>query len=167
MRQTIIESGNEPPRCKRNPGQYEGQTLKGTDTMAKAIALDFSKLNATVVDTDKRSITSDAVQRPTREIIGEIHANVRSAVWQTALQTIAAMHGNPVYAKGSNYDVNDDEAARAIRVNYNLLQPDFYPSKRAKKMTKESSQALWAQICEMMDKPAPTFTETNDEGDTE
>lgn len=135
--------------------------------MAKAIALDFSKLNATVVDTDKRSITSDAVQRPTREIIGEIHASVRSAVWQTALQTIAAMHGNPVYAKGSNYDVNDDEAARAIRVNYNLLQPDFYPSKRAKKMTKESSQALWAQICEMMDKPAPNFTETNDDGDTE
>lgn len=137
--------------------------------MAKANlnALDLSALSFETVGSDKRVVTSDAVARPVRDIMAEINTSVRRNAWAATLQTIASMHDQSVEAKGAAYEVNDDEAARAIRVNYNLMQPDYYPSRKTRKMTLEASQKAWTQICEQIGKPAPTFTVSNDDGDNE
>jgi len=136
--------------------------------MAKAaVKIDFSALQLKTADADKRSITSDAVARPVRDIIAQVNESVRQAAWQACLTTVAEMYGKPVEAKGANWDVNDDEAARAIRVNYNLIQPDFFPSRKVKKMDKEGSQMVWKQIFQMLNGPdaEPTFSDTSDEQD--
>ena len=135
--------------------------------MAKAAktapAIDFAALNLNIVGAEKRSITNENVARPTREIIAEINAQARQAAWAAVLSAVSELHGNPVEAKGANWDVNDDEAARAIRVNYNLIQPDYYGNANRKqvRMTLEASQDAWRQICEMLEKPEPVFS--NDE----
>lgn len=134
--------------------------------MAKAATLNFAGLNLNISQAESRTpVTASAVARPTREIIATLNDSARKAAWQAVLATVAEMHDKPVDAKGSDWLVNDDEAARAIRVNFNLIQPDFYGSanRQAQKMTKEASEDAWRQICEMLDKPAPTFTETNDD----
>lgn len=132
--------------------------------MAK-FALNMSALKVKTIDTDKRSITSASVVRPTREIIAQMNEQARQAAWQGVLQTIADMHNKPVEAKGANWDVNDDEAARAIRVNYNLIQPDYFPERKTLKMDKQGSRELWTQIFQM--KYGETKTETVDGEKTE
>lgn len=134
---------------------------KAATNAARAIAsIDFASLNLNIADSEKRPITSPDVPRPTRDIIAELNKQVRTAAWQACLTTVADMHGNPVEAKGASWEVNDDEAARAIRVNYNLIQPDYYgnANRKASKMTLEASQDAWRQICAMLEKPEPTFT---------
>ena len=74
--------------------------------MAKSPVLNFAALNVTTIDADKRSITSEAVARPTRDIIAHINEAGRKAAWQAVIQTVADMHGKPVEAKGANWDVN-------------------------------------------------------------
>ena len=135
--------------------------------MAKSPILNFAALNVTTTDADKRSITSEAVARPTRDIIAQINENGRKAAWQAVIQTVADMHGKPVEAKGANWDVNDDEAARALRVNYNLIQPDFFPSRKVRKMDKPASRQLWSQICEMLEKDEPNFSDDSNDSDND
>ena len=135
--------------------------------MSKAIALNFAALTVTTTDADKRSITSETVARPTRDIIANLNEAGRKAAWQGIIQTVADMHGKPVEAKGANWDVNDDEAARALRVNYNLVQPDFFPSRKVRKMDKAASRELWTQICTMLEKPEPTFKDDSNDSDND
>ena len=131
-------------------------------TMTK---LNFAALTVTTTDSDKRAITSKQIDRPTRDIIAVVNEAARKAAWNGLIQAVAEMHGEMVEAKGANWVVNDDEAARSLRVNYNLIQPDFFPSRKQRKMEKEASQQLWAQVCAMMEKPEPVFTDTTDEQD--
>ena len=135
--------------------------------MAKAATLNLSALSIKTVDADKRAITSSAVQRPTRDIIAQMNEAARAAMWGATLQTIADMHGKPVEAKGANWNVNDDEAARAIRVNYNLIQPEFFPSRQVRKMDKAASRELWKQICAQLEKDEPQFSDDSDEKDND
>lgn len=138
-----------------------------TATAAAKPALNLSALNfgSIGVADSRKPITSKDVVRPTRDIVAEVHAAVRGAIWRAALETIASMHGESVEAKGAKWEVNDDETARAIRVNYNLLQPDYYTDKRVRKMDLATSQEVWTQICEQLGKDAPTFTDSDDSKD--
>ena len=131
----------------------------------KAIALNFAALTVTTTDSDKRAVTSKQIDRPTRDIIAVVNEAARKAAWNGLIQAVAELHGEMVEAKGANWVVNDDEAARSLRVNYNLIQPDFFPSRKARKMETEASQQLWAQVCAMLEKPEPEFTDTTDEQD--
>lgn len=129
--------------------------------------INFAKLRVQVSEAESRTpITSEKVKRPVQAIVAEIHKSVRESIWQQALQTITEMHGKPVDAKGASWLVNDDEAARAIRVNYNLIQPDYFENgRKTQKMTKEQSQDLWTQIAAMMEKPEPVFSTDDDDSD--
>lgn len=135
--------------------------------MSKATVLNFAALTINTVDADKRAITSPNVARPTRDIIAHMNEAGRKAAWNAVIQTVADMHGKPVEAKGANWNVNDDEAARALRVNYNLIQPDFFPSRSVKKMDKPASRALWTQIAEMLEKDTPVFSDDSDDKDND
>lgn len=130
-------------------------------------ALNFAALTVTTTDAEKRSITSEAVARPTREIIAHLNEAGRKAAWQGIIQAVADMHGKTVEAKGANWDVNDDESARALRVNYNLIQPDFFPSRKVRKMDKPASRQLWTQVCEMLEKEAPNFSDDSNDSDND
>lgn len=130
-----------------------------------APALNFAALTVTTVDSDKRAVTSATVQRPTRDIIAHLNESARQHAWQGVITSVAGLHGEMVEAKGANWVVNDDEAARALRVNYNLIQPDFFPSRKVRKMDKPASRDLWTKICEMLEKPEPTFADDADEQD--
>lgn len=130
--------------------------------MTKAIALNLSALNISTVDSEKRSVTSPAIVRPARDIVAAMHEQVRQAAWAATLNTVAGMYGKPVEAKGSNWEVNHDDAARAIRVNYNLIQPDYFPSKRSSKMDMQGSRDVWTQICAQLELPEPIFEDESD-----
>lgn len=134
--------------------------------MSAKKVVDLSAIAFDTVATDTRTpVTSTAVVRPTRDIVAGLHERVRKAAWAATLQTVADSYGKPIEAKGSDWIVNHDEAARAIRVNYNLIQPDYFPKKIQRKITQEQSQMIWTQICEQLGKGTPEFLETSDEGD--
>lgn len=154
-----------------NPAQQRNVT-KGMTQMANAkakAAINLAALNLGNIGTadNKRTITNDKVIRPTRDIVANIHEAVRANAWRVALETIADMHGKNVEAKGANWIVNDDEAARAIRVNYNLIQPDYYTDRRIRKMDTATSKEVWTQICEQLEKNPPVFSEMEEEKDSD
>lgn len=125
--------------------------------------LNISALSINATDAEKRIITNDSVVRPVRDIIATVNEASRQAAWASVVETVAKMHDKPVEAKGSNWKVNDDEAARALRVNYNLIQPDYFQNRKALKMTEKASQDVWAQICEQLGKDEPKFSESASE----
>ena len=122
--------------------------------MAKAntgFALNMAKLSVKAVDTEKRAITSEKVQRPTRDILAAINADVRAKAWEATITSVANAHGERVDAKGAVWIVNNDEAARALRVNYNLIQPEYFTGDERKtvKLDKQGSRDLWTQVFQM------------------
>ena len=118
--------------------------------MAK-FALNMSKLTVKAVDTEKRAIAAEKVQRPVRDILAQINEASRMAAWAGVVQTIAEKHGQRVEAKGAIWEVNNDEAARALRVNYNLIQPEYFSGDERKtvKLDKQGSRDLWTQVFQM------------------
>lgn len=109
--------------------------------------LNFAAISINAGTADSRTpITSEKVARPLREIVATLHESARQAAWQAVMQSIAEMHGERVEAKGAIWLVNDDECARALRVNYNLIQPEYFPSKVVRKMDKAKSREVWTAL---------------------
>ncbi|MRY60672.1 hypothetical protein GKD59_22870, partial [Parabacteroides distasonis] len=91
--------------------------------MAKAaINLDLSKIAVNTVDSDRRVITSESVQRPVRDILATVNAGARQAAWNALVADVIGMRGETVEAKGASWAVNDDEIARSLRVNFIIMQ---------------------------------------------
>ena len=128
--------------------------------MAKAaIKLDLSKIAVNTVDSDRRVITSEAVQRPVRDILATVNAGARQAAWNALVAVVIGMRGETVEAKGASWAVNDDEIARSLRVNYNIMQA------QGTKMDKAGSRKFLADILEQLEQDAPVFKDDSEESD--
>lgn len=128
--------------------------------MAKAaIKLDLSKIAVNTVDSDRRVITSEAVQRPVRDILATVNAGARQAAWNALVADVIGMRGETVEAKGASWAVNDDEIARSLRVNYNIMQA------QGTKMDKAGSRKFLADILEQLEQDAPVFKDDSEESD--
>ena len=127
--------------------------------MAKAIKLDLSKIAVNTVDSDRRVITSESVQRPVRDILATINADARQAAWNALVANVIGMRGETVEAKGASWAVNDDELARSLRVNYNIMMA------QGTKMDKAGSRKFLADILEQLEMPEPVFKDDSDESD--
>lgn len=128
--------------------------------MAKtAIKLDLSKIAVNTVDSDRRVITSESVQRPVRDILATVNAGARQAAWNALVADVIGMRGETVEAKGASWAVNDDEIARSLRVNFNIMQA------QGTKMDKVGSRKFLTDIMAQLDMNAPVFRDDSDEGD--
>lgn len=127
--------------------------------MAKAIKLDLSKIAVNTVDSDRRVITSESVQRPVRDILAQVNADARQAAWNALVANVVGMRGETVEAKGASWAVNDDELARSLRVNYNIMQA------QGTKMDKAGSRKFLTDILEQLEQDAPVFKDDSDESD--
>ena len=127
--------------------------------MAKAIKLDLSKIAVNTVDSDRRAITSESVQRPVRDILATVNADARQAALNALVANVIGMRGETVEAKGASWAVNDDEIARSLRVNYNIMQA------QGTKMDKAGSRKFLADILEQLGEDAPVFKDDSDDGD--
>ena len=81
--------------------------------MPKAIKLDLSKIAVNTVDSDRRVITSESVQRPVRDILATVNTYARQVAWNALVSNVIGMRGETVEAKGASWAVNDDEIARS------------------------------------------------------
>ena len=128
--------------------------------MAKAaIKLDLSKITVNTVDSDRRVITSEAVQRPVRDILATVNADARQAAWNALVANVIGMRGEKVEAKGATWLVNDDEIARSLRVNFNIMQA------QGTKMDKAGSRKFLTDILAQLEMPEPVFKDDSDESD--
>ena len=69
------------------------------------------------------------------------------------------MRGETVEAKGASWAVNDDEIARSLRVNYNIMQA------QGTKMDKAGSRKFLTDILAQLEQDAPVFKDDSDDGD--
>ena len=127
--------------------------------MSKAIKLDLSKIAVNTVDSERRVITSESVQRPVRDILATVNASARQSAWNALVADVISMRGETVEAKGASWAVNDDEIARSLRVNYNIMQA------QGTKMDKAGSRKFLADILAQLEQDAPTFKDDSDESD--
>ena len=127
--------------------------------MAKAIQLDLSKIAVNTVDSERRVITSESVQRPVRDILASVNADARQAAWNALVANVIGMRGEKVEAKGATWLVNDDEIARSLRVNYNVMMA------QGTKMDKAGSRKFLADILAQLEMEEPTFKDDSDESD--
>lgn len=127
--------------------------------MAKAIKLDLSKIAVNTVDSERRVVTSESVQRPVRDILAQVNGDARQAAWNALVATVIGMRGETVEAKGASWAVNDDEIARSLRVNYNIMQA------QGTKMDKAGSRKFLADILEQLGETSPTFKDDSEESD--
>ena len=127
--------------------------------MSKAIKLDLSKIAVNTVDSDRRVITSESVQRPVRDILATINSDARQAAWNALVSNVIGMRGETVEAKGASWVVNDDEIARSLRVNYNIMQA------QGTKMDKAGSRKFLTDILAQLEADAPVFKDDSDESD--
>lgn len=128
--------------------------------MAKtAIKLDLSKIAVNTVDSDRRVITSESVQRPIRDILATVNAGARQAAWNALVADVIGMRGETVEAKGASWAVNDDEIARSLRVNFNLMQA------QGSKMDKAGSRKFLTDVLSQLDMEPPVFRDDSDESD--
>ena len=127
--------------------------------MAKAIKLDLSKIAVNTVDSERRVITSESVQRPVRDILATVNAGARQAAWNALVADVIGMRGEKVEAKGATWLVNDDEIARSLRVNYNIMQA------QGTKMDKAGSRKFLTDILSQLEMPEPVFKDDSDETD--
>ena len=125
----------------------------------KAINLDLSKIAVNTVDSERRVITSESVQRPVRDILATINADARQAAWNALVANVIGMRGETVEAKGASWAVNDDEIARSLRVNYNIMQA------QGTKMDKAGSRKFLTDILTQLEADAPVFKDDSDESD--
>ena len=127
--------------------------------MAKAIKLDLSKIAVNTVDSERRVITSESVQRPVRDILATVNASARQSAWNALVADVISMRGETVEAKGASWAVNDDEIARSLRVNYNIMQA------QGTKMDKAGSRKFLSDILAQLEMPEPFFKDDSDESD--
>ena len=127
--------------------------------MAKAIKLDLSKIAVNTVDSERRVITSESVQRPVRDILATVNASARQSAWNALVADVISMRGETVEAKGASWAVNDDEIARSLRVNYNIMQA------QGTKMDKAGSRKFLADILAQLEQGEPAFKDDSDEAD--
>lgn len=127
--------------------------------MANAIKLDLSKISVNTVDSDRRVITSESVQRPVRDILATINTGARQAAWNALVSNVIGMRGETVEAKGASWSVNDDEIARSLRVNYNIMMA------QGTKMDKAGSRKFLTDILAQLEQDAPVFKDDSDDGD--
>ena len=125
----------------------------------KAINLDLSKIAVNTVDSDRRVITSESVQRPVRDILATVNADARQAAWNALVSNVVGMRGETVEAKGASWAVNDDEIARSLRVNYNIMMA------QGTKMDKAGSRKFLTDILAQLEQDAPVFKDDSDESD--
>ena len=125
----------------------------------KAINLDLSKIAVNTVDSDRRVITSESVQRPVRDILATINADARQVAWSALVANVIGMRGETVEAKGASWSVNDDEIARSLRVNYNIMMA------QGTKMDKAGSRKFLTDILAQIEADAPVFKDDSDDGD--
>ena len=125
----------------------------------KAINLDLSKIAVNTVDSDRRVITSESVQRPVRDILATVNADARQAAWNALVSNVIGMRGETVEAKGASWAVNDDEIARSLRVNYNIMQAQGI------KIYKFWSCKFLTDILAQLEQDAPVFKDDSDDGD--
>ena len=127
--------------------------------MAKAIQLDLSKIAVNTVDSERRVVTSESVQRPVRDILATVNGDARQAAWNALVATVIGMRGETVEAKGASWAVNDDEIARSLRVNFNIMQA------QGTKMDKAGSRKFLTDILAQLDMEPPTFKDDSEESD--
>ena len=127
--------------------------------MSKAIKLDLSKIPVNTVDSERRVITSESVQRPVRDILAIVNAGARQAAWNALVANVIGMRGETVEAKGASWAVNDDEIARSLRVNYNIMMA------QGTKMDKAGSRKFLTDILEQLEQDEPVFKDDSDEAD--
>ena len=127
--------------------------------MVKAIKLDLSKIAVNTVDSERRVITSESVQRPVRDILATVNASARQSAWNALVADVISMRGETVEAKGASWAVNDDEIARSLRVNYNIMQA------QGTKMDKAGSRKFLTDILAQLEADAPVFKDDSDDGD--
>ena len=127
--------------------------------MSKAIKLDLSKIAVNTVDSERRVITSESVQRPVRDILATVNTSARQSAWNALVSSVISMRGGIVEAKGAIWAVNDDEIARSLRVNYNIMMA------QGTKMDKAGSRKFLADILAQLEQEAPTFKDDSDEAD--
>ena len=127
--------------------------------MAKAIKLDLSKIAVNTVDSERRVITSESVQRPVRDILATVNASARQSAWNALVADVISMRGETVEAKGASWAVNDDEIARSLRVNYNIMQA------QGTIMDKAGSRKFLSDILAQLEMPEPVFKDDSDESD--
>ena len=127
--------------------------------MAKAIQLDLSKIAVNTVDSDRRVITSESVQRPVRDILATVNTYARQAAWNALVANVIGMRGETVEAKGASWAVNDDEIARSLRVNYNIMMV------QGTKMDKAGSRKFLTDILTQLEADALVFKDDSDESD--
>ena len=127
--------------------------------MAKAIKLDLSKIAVNTVDSERRVITSESVQRPVRDILATVNASARQSAWNALVADVISMRGETVEAKGASWAVNDDEIARSLRVNYNIMMA------QGTKMDKAGSRKFLTDILAQLEMPEPVFKDDSDESD--
>ena len=125
----------------------------------KAISLDLSKIAVNTVDSDRRVITSESAQRPVRDILAAVNADARQAAWNALVSNVIGMRGGTVEAKGASWSVNDDEIARSLRVNYNIMMA------QGTKMDKAGSRKFLTDILAQLEQDAPVFKDDSDESD--
>ena len=125
----------------------------------KAINLDLSKIAVNTVDSDRRVITSESVQRPVRDILATVNTYARQAAWNALVGNVIGMRGETVDAKGASWAVNDDEIARSLRVNFNIMQA------QGTKMDKAGSRKFLTDILAQLEMPEPVFKDDSDESD--
>ena len=125
----------------------------------KAINLDLSKIAVNTVDSDRRVITSESVQRPVRDILATINSDARQAAWNALVSNVIGMRGETVEAKGASWAVNDDEIARSLRVNYNIMVA------QGTKMDMAGSRKFLTDILAQLEQDAPVFKDDSDDGD--
>ena len=125
----------------------------------KAINLDLSKIAVNTVDSERRVITSESVQRPVRDILATVNASARQSAWNALVADVISMRGETVEAKGASWAVNDDEIARSLRVNYNIMQA------QGTKMDKAGSRKFLSDILAQLEMPEPVFKDDSDESD--
>lgn len=159
MGKVIIGNGNEPTETLKSPAMVLGQKPKRNYIMAKAIQLDLSKISVNTVDSDRRVITSESVQRPVRDILATVNAGARQAAWNSLVSNVIGMRGETVEAKGASWAVNDDEIARSLRVNYNIMMA------QGTKMDKAGSRKFLTDILAQLEADAPVFKDDSDESD--
>ena len=127
--------------------------------MAKAIKLDLSKIAVNTVDSERRVITSESVQRPVRDILATVNASARQSAWNALVADVISMRGETVEAKGAIWAVNDDEIARSLRVNFNIMMA------QGTKMDKAGSRKFLTDILAQLEQDAPFFKDDSDESD--
>lgn len=121
--------------------------------------IDWSQIRVETTKAESRKpITSAHVQRPTREIRAQMQSQIKESLRNVIFESLLAMYGKPVYAKGANWLVDHANCAHALRVAYNT-----HLAESGEKLTTQGAREVWSQIYgkAFPDDDAPVFSDSD------